>query len=97
MDKILEKELVTLLAPVIDGKLTSRRKEKPIGMIFGRGFSLEEALDCAADTYIGVSVSLGTMENKLRTSQFVFWSTLTSLGLCVWCKVTPSSHDGFPR
>ena len=45
-----------------------KEKDKPIGEVFGSGFSASEALDAVADVYNG----------------FVFWSMLTSLGLTVW-------------
>ena len=48
--------------------LLEKEKDKPIGDIFGSGFSAPEALDAVADVYNG----------------FVFWSMLTSLGLTVW-------------
>lgn len=48
--------------------LLEKEKDKPIGDIFGSGFSAPEALDAVADVYNG----------------FVFWSMLTSLGLSVW-------------
>ena len=35
--------------------LTWNSKDKPIGRSFDQRFSLNEALDAAADTYIGVS------------------------------------------
>ena len=31
------------------------RKDKPVGLIFGSGFSWSEAIDAAADVYNGVS------------------------------------------
>ncbi|KAI9763969.1 MAG: hypothetical protein M1835_007688 [Candelina submexicana] len=45
-----------------------KKKEKPVGQVFGTGFSWKEAFDAVADVYNG----------------FVFWSMLTSLGLSVW-------------
>lgn len=33
------------------------RKDKPIGQVFGSGFSLDEAIDAAADVYNGVRLS----------------------------------------
>ncbi|KAF2400129.1 calcofluor white hypersensitive protein precursor [Trichodelitschia bisporula] len=44
------------------------KKNKRVDDVFAAGFSLASALDAAADVYNG----------------FVFWSVLTSLGLCVW-------------
>ena len=48
--------------------MLEKEKEKPIGEVFGSGFSTSEAVDAVADVYNG----------------FVFWSMLTSLGLTVW-------------
>ena len=54
--------------PRIADAVLEKEKEKPIGEVFGSGFSASEALDAVADVYNG----------------FVFWSMLTSLGLTVW-------------
>lgn len=54
--------------PRLSDDLLEKEKDKPIGDIFGSGFSAPEALDAVADVYNG----------------FVFWSMLTSLGLTVW-------------
>ncbi|KAI9723712.1 MAG: hypothetical protein M1812_001012 [Candelaria pacifica] len=45
-----------------------KKKDKPVGQVFGAGFSWQESLDAIADVYNG----------------FVFWSLLTSLPLSVW-------------
>ena len=34
----------------------SSRRDKPVGHIFGSGFSWSDAVDAAADTYNGVSL-----------------------------------------
>ena len=43
------------------------RKDKPVGLIFGTGFSWSEATDAAADVYNGVS----TITVKLFENQFL--------------------------
>ena len=43
------------------------RKGKPVGLIFGSGFSWSEATDAAADVYNGVS----TITLKLFEKQFL--------------------------
>ncbi|MCJ1421489.1 hypothetical protein MMC32_007853 [Xylographa parallela] len=53
---------------VKDVKGLSRGKYTAIGNVLDQKFTWSEALDAVADTYNG----------------FVFWSTLTSLGLVVW-------------
>ncbi|KAH8819665.1 calcofluor white hypersensitive protein-like protein [Xylogone sp. PMI_703] len=53
---------------MVSDKILEKEKDKQIGQVFGQGFSWPDAIDAAADVYNG----------------FVFWSILTSLGLCVW-------------
>ena len=49
-------------------KLVEYEKDKPIGALLDQRFTWNDTFDAVADTYNG----------------FVFWSMLTSLGLCVW-------------
>ena len=67
------------------------RKDKPVGQIFGSGFSWSEATDAAADVYNGVSIVTVNLFEKqsLKRLQYIFWSMLTSLGLTVWCEYMP--------
>ncbi|KAI9827631.1 MAG: hypothetical protein M1819_006920 [Sarea resinae] len=53
---------------MVSDAVLEKEKEKPIGRVFGEGFSWAEAIDAVADVYNG----------------FVFWSMLTSLGVLVW-------------
>ncbi|KAK4157789.1 Frag1/DRAM/Sfk1 family-domain-containing protein [Chaetomidium leptoderma] len=52
----------------VPAAVLEKEKDKATGGVFSAGFRLGEALDIAADVYHG----------------FVFWSTLTSVGLVVW-------------
>ncbi|KAF2760790.1 calcofluor white hypersensitive protein-like protein [Pseudovirgaria hyperparasitica] len=45
-----------------------KEKNKDVGVVFGQAFSWPAAIDAAADVYNG----------------YVYWTTLTSLGVCVW-------------
>lgn len=49
-------------------RLVEYEKDKPIGGVLDQPFTWNDTFDAVADTYNG----------------FVFWSMLTSLGLCVW-------------
>ena len=49
-------------------KLVEYEKDKPIASVMTQRFTWNDTFDAVADTYNG----------------FVFWSMLTSLGLCVW-------------
>lgn len=49
-------------------RIVEKQKDKPIIQTLNQPFIWSEAIDAAADVYHG----------------FVFWSMLTSLGLCVW-------------
>ncbi|RFU30865.1 hypothetical protein B7463_g5490, partial [Scytalidium lignicola] len=53
---------------MVSDKILEKEKDKQIGQVFGQAFSWPEAIDALAEVYNG----------------FVFWSILTSLGLCVW-------------
>lgn len=57
VDRVLGREYVKFLQ-LKSIRLSYPRKGKPIGQVFGRGFSWDEALDSAADIYNGVSMAL---------------------------------------
>ncbi|KAF2870983.1 calcofluor white hypersensitive protein precursor [Massariosphaeria phaeospora] len=52
----------------VSDAVLEKEKDKEVGAVFGSGFSWFGLLDAVADVYNG----------------FVFWSMLTSLGLCIW-------------
>ncbi|KAF1956537.1 calcofluor white hypersensitive protein-like protein [Byssothecium circinans] len=52
----------------VSDAMLAEEKDKEVFAVLSPGFSMDELLDAAADVYNG----------------FVFWSILTSLGVCVW-------------
>ncbi|QDS77876.1 hypothetical protein FKW77_000346 [Venturia effusa] len=52
----------------VSDAVLEKEKNRDVAEVFAKGFEWQKAIDAAADVYNG----------------FVFWSILTSLGVCVW-------------